>query len=94
MQANKIMADIHNSKKQKTTRVLLPENERRMPAILAKEDHETWLTGTPDEAFAVLKQYPSELMIAWPVSNAVNTVRNSGPELIRPWQPDLVGSGT
>lgn len=82
--ANRLLQDIHNSRKSQGQRVLLPEADRRMPAILAKEDHETWLSGTPDEAFDVLKPYPADLMVAWPVSNKVNTVRNDAPDLIQP----------
>lgn len=94
MRANELMAQIHNSKKVGKTRVLLPIEDRRMPAILAAEDHETWLTGTADAAFAVLKPYPSGLMHAHPVSNLVNTTRNSGPDLIQPWRFDSSGSST
>ena len=83
MPANELMADIHNSKKIGGKRSLLPAEDRRMPAILAQEDLETWLTGTPAAAFAALKQFPSGLMFAYPVSNLVNSNRNDGPELIR-----------
>jgi putative SOS response-associated peptidase YedK len=82
MAANELMADIHNSKKAGPKRVLLPKKDRRMPAILAKEDHDTWLNGTPEQAFQVLKQFPSGMMFAYPVSNRVNSNRNDGPELI------------
>ena len=34
----------------------------RMPVILAPGDYETWLAGTPDEAFALLAPFPSERM--------------------------------
>ncbi len=53
MPANKLMTAIHNVK-------------HRMPAILAKEDRDAWLTGTPDEAFTVIKQYPDTHMVATP----------------------------
>src|SRR6266436_32347 len=55
MPANKLMTEIHNVK-------------QRMPAILAKEDLDAWLTGTSDDAFAVIKQYPDTQMVATPVS--------------------------
>lgn len=84
MPANRLLQDIHNSKKAQGSRALLPEDQRRMPAILASEDHEAYLAGSPEEAFAVLKPYPADLMIAWPVSNKVNTVRNATPDLIQP----------
>lgn len=82
--ANPLMQAIHNSKKSQGKRTLLPEQERRMPAILGKEDQEIWLEGTPEEAYAVLKPYPAELMVAWPVGTKVNSVRNKGSELIEP----------
>jgi putative SOS response-associated peptidase YedK len=69
MPANKLMTEIHNVK-------------HRMPAILAKEDRETWLAGTADEAFAVIKQYPDTHMVATPVSNRVNTPKNNDAKLI------------
>lgn len=86
--ANELMADIHNSRKIAGRRVLLAPEERRMPAIVAREDHETWLTGTPAAAFGVLKQFPAGLMFACPVSNLVNSNRNDGPDLIKPRAED------
>lgn len=84
MPANELMADIHNSKKVGGKRVLLPPAERRMPAILGREDHETWLSGSADAAFALLKPFPSGLMFAYPVSDLVNSNRNDDPRLVRP----------
>lgn len=60
--ANEVLAEIHNS----------GSHARRMPAILAAEDREAWLTGTPEEAYAVLRQYADEHTVAWPVSTRVN----------------------
>jgi putative SOS response-associated peptidase YedK len=38
-------------------------NHERMPVVLSgEEDWETWLRGTPNEAFALARSYPSELM--------------------------------
>jgi putative SOS response-associated peptidase YedK len=45
MPANQLMTEIHNVK-------------HRMPAILTKEDRDAWLTGTSDQAFQAIKQYP------------------------------------
>jgi len=42
--------------------VIRPVHPDRMPAILDPADHETWLTGTPDEAFALLGPFPAERM--------------------------------
>jgi putative SOS response-associated peptidase YedK len=69
MPANELMAKIHNTK-------------LRMPLIIRAEDVETWLTGTPEQAKAVMKTYPSEEMVAWPVSKKVNSARNNSPDLI------------
>jgi putative SOS response-associated peptidase YedK len=69
--ANRLLGEIHNSK-------------QRMPAILAREDREAWLSGSPEEAWATLKPYPDEHMVAWPVSTRVNKPDNDEPELIEP----------
>ena len=74
MPANELMADIHNG----------GNHPRRMPAILRREDQETWLKGTMAQARAMLAPYPADLMVAHPVSTRVNSVRNNGPELIEP----------
>ena len=71
MPANSLLAEIHNAK-------------QRMPAILGKEDREAWLTGTPEQAWAALKPYPAEHMVAWPVSTKVNRPANNEPALILP----------
>jgi putative SOS response-associated peptidase YedK len=55
-----------------------------MPAILRREDHEAWLSGTTDEARAVLKPYPSELMVAYEVSPRVNSPKNNDERLLEP----------
>jgi putative SOS response-associated peptidase YedK len=60
--ANRLLAGIHNEKP-------------RMPAILAEEDHGTWLAGGKLEARAALKPYPDELMVGWQVSRRVNNPR-------------------
>ena len=35
----------------------------RMPVILDPDDYAQWLTGTPDEAFALLKPFPADQMM-------------------------------
>jgi putative SOS response-associated peptidase YedK len=40
--------------------------------------------GPSEEATAVLKPYPSDLMIAYEVSTRVNSVKNNSPDLIEP----------
>jgi putative SOS response-associated peptidase YedK len=74
MPANPLMQDIHNTGK----------NPHRMPAILRKEDHEAWLTGSLDDARAVLQQYPADSMYAFAVSTRVNSPKNNSPELLEP----------
>jgi putative SOS response-associated peptidase YedK len=38
-------------------------NHERMPVLLTREDEfETWLRGSPDEAFALAREYPAEHM--------------------------------
>jgi putative SOS response-associated peptidase YedK len=69
--ANRLLAEIHNT-------------QQRMPAILRKEDRDAWLEGSADEAWAVLKPYPDEHMVAWPVSTRVNKPANDDPALIEP----------
>jgi putative SOS response-associated peptidase YedK len=42
--------------------IIRPVHPNRMPVILRSEDHETWLTGSPDEAFALARPYPAAEM--------------------------------
>jgi putative SOS response-associated peptidase YedK len=69
--ANRLLGEIHNT-------------QQRMPAILAEDDREAWLSGSPQEAWATLKPYPDEHMVAWPVSTRVNKPDHDEPELIEP----------
>jgi len=71
MSANALMTEIHNVK-------------HRMPAILAKEDRDAWLTAAPEDAFKLLWQYPDTHMVATPVSKRVNTPKTNDSELIAP----------
>jgi putative SOS response-associated peptidase YedK len=71
MPANPLLAQIHNTK-------------QRMPAILAADDRDTWLRGTAQEAWAVLRAYPAEHMVAWPVSKRVNSPANNDSGLVEP----------
>ncbi len=56
----------------------------RMPVIIAPDDYETWLTGTPEQALSLLRPYPPEAMRAYPVSAKVNRPGYDTPELIEP----------
>jgi putative SOS response-associated peptidase YedK len=71
MPANRVLSEIHNT-------------QRRMPAILAREDREAWLSGSAEEAWGALKPYPDEHMAAWPVSTRVNKPANDDAQLIEP----------
>ena len=69
MPANELLTEIHNAK-------------QRMPLILPPEAVDAWLTGTPEQATALLVPYPSELMRAHRVSKRVNKPENGDPELL------------
>jgi len=71
MPAHSMMAEIHNA-----------PDKQRMPVILDRKDYEAWLSGTPEEARAVLKQYPADSMLAWPVSTRVGSPKNNDARLI------------
>jgi putative SOS response-associated peptidase YedK len=76
--ANALMSQIHNA----------GSNPHRMPAIIRREDREAWLTGTPQEAQALLQPYDPGLMVAYEVSSRVNTPKNNDPSLVEPWPPN------
>jgi putative SOS response-associated peptidase YedK len=69
LDANELLARIHNARK-------------RMPLILAKEDVDTWLAGSPEAAKALIHPYPAERMRAHRVSKRVNKPANNEPALI------------
>ena len=52
----------------------------RMPVVLAPDDWAGWL-GSKDPA-ALLRLASDDLLRFWPVSKAVNSPRNNGPELL------------
>ena len=59
----------------------------RMPCILDPKDYDMWMD--PDltdsqQLLSVLRPYSAERMAAYPVSRAVNSPRNQGPQLIEP----------
>ena len=63
----------------------------RMPVILPSEAHETWLDpeAGSDDLQALLKPYPAEGVIVFPVSTAVNNVKNDELSLVE--RVELVG---
>ncbi len=68
--ANEVVEPIHN----------------RMPVILEPKDYDRWLEPAAMERLPVdlLRPFPAEPMIAWPVSKRVGNVRNNDPELLAP----------
>jgi putative SOS response-associated peptidase YedK len=60
----------------------IDNEEKRMPAILRPEDVETWLTGTQQQARAVLTQLPGEQLRAFKVSARVNSPKNDDASLL------------
>jgi putative SOS response-associated peptidase YedK len=56
----------------------------RMPALLALEDRERWLTGTVAEAKSAIKPYQEGCMVAYQVSTRVNAPKNNDATLIEP----------
>ncbi len=56
----------------------------RMPVILEPRDYDRWLDAADPARppIDLLRPYPAEKMLAWPVSNRVGNVRNDDPELL------------
>jgi len=81
--ANKMMAEIHNSRK-------------RMPAILNREDEMKWIDLTLSSAGALnlLKPSPEEMMKAHTISPLVNnrTANRNSPEIIKPYNYNSSGT--
>jgi putative SOS response-associated peptidase YedK len=78
--------------------VIAPVHDR-MPAILTPEDVDTWLA-TPgkdepsnaEEASALLRPAPNDLLISRPVSRRVNSVQYDGPDLLCEDSEEVAGS--
>ena len=67
--ANRFMAAIHNSRE-------------RMPAILERDQHDAWLEDDAEAAWACLKPYDDQLMLARVVSSRVNSPKHNDATLI------------
>jgi putative SOS response-associated peptidase YedK len=68
-----------------TQNELCAEIHNRMPVVLAPEAWQVWLGEEPAELpdlKALLAPYPSDEMVAWPVSSRVGNVKNNDPGLI------------
>ncbi len=65
----------------------------RMPVILDPESHETWLNDAiqdPDRLKRLLKPYPANLTVAYPVSSIVGKPANDDPACIEPLPTPLL----
>lgn len=67
----------------------------RMPMTIGRADWAAWLDPAlgPDDAGRLLVPAAAGRLDAYPVSTAVNSVRNNGPDLIRPLPPEDVAPG-
>lgn len=67
----------------------------RMPMTIAPADWAAWLDPGvgPTDAGRLLVPAAAGGLAAYPVSTAVNSVRNNGPDLIRPLPPEDVAPG-
>jgi putative SOS response-associated peptidase YedK len=70
-----------------TPNELCAEIHNRMPVVLEPVAWRAWLGEEPADSpdlKALLAPYPSEEMVAWPVSPRVGNVKNNDPSLIEP----------
>ena len=59
----------------------------RMPVILRPDDYDAWLDPDCQDVAKIqrlLRQYPADEMVAYPVSTLVNSPRNETPECVAP----------
>jgi putative SOS response-associated peptidase YedK len=63
----------------------------RMPVVVAPKDFETWLSSKtlPDEAAALLKPAPDDLLSLTPVSTRVNSADNDDASLLKETREEL-----
>lgn len=74
--ANPLMSEIDNIK-------------ARMPAILRREQRDLWLFGPQEAAAAALAAYADERLIAYPVSNRIESPLHNDESLVEPLQTDV-----
>ena len=69
-----------------TPNALMEPLHNRMPVILHPQDYEDWLQPATDPGMLMhlLRPYPAEAMIAYPVSTVVNSPANDSPACIAP----------
>jgi putative SOS response-associated peptidase YedK len=74
--ANPLMAKIHNS-------------GARMPAMLTREQRRLWLFGPKESAGMALSAYPDERLLAYPVSDRINSPHSNDESLLEPLETDV-----
>lgn len=74
--ANALMSNVANS-------------ERRMPAILTRENRDLWLFGSVDSAGTGLAAYAAEHLVAYPVSTRIDLPQNNDESLLEPLETDV-----
>jgi putative SOS response-associated peptidase YedK len=74
--ANSLMAEIDNAK-------------ARMPAILKREQRDSWLMGTAEAAGAALSAYDGARMLAYAVSDRIDSPGNNDETLLEPLETDV-----
>jgi putative SOS response-associated peptidase YedK len=55
-----------------------------MPVILEQEDWPLWLGEAEGDGSSLLRPADDGVLRLWPISTAVNAVRNNGPDLLTP----------
>jgi putative SOS response-associated peptidase YedK len=74
--ANSLISDIHNS-------------GLRMPAILTREQRELWLFAAVESAGMALAAYADERLLAYAVSDRINSPHNNDETLVEPLETDV-----
>jgi putative SOS response-associated peptidase YedK len=54
-----------------------------MPVILPPESYDRWLGSEPDPA-DLIRPYPADQMITWPISTRVNKAENDDAAILDP----------
>jgi putative SOS response-associated peptidase YedK len=74
--ANKVISEIHNS-------------GLRMPAMLTRAQRELWLFGAVGSAGMALAAYADERLLAYAVSDRINSPENNDENLLEPLETDV-----
>ena len=61
---------------------------KRLPVVLQERDQPRWLGEVDDDTGRLMYPTGDNLLHLWPVSRAVNSVRNNGVELLLDWIDD------